>query len=283
MKKYWRLYPLSQADNPPKPHFVNLTGMKYNTVHANNFDFYKELNEVVQYEPADAFNPELSGLWASIGIKKGKPFAPDARMEKILTEAAAVGNATARALSFRPRTREPYFFEDRQWYTAFVAGTYTFVRDGEMMLDYRTFMHYVATGITPAMTRSAVGKGSAYLFTAHDSEGRFLDGGKTYKISLPGPVPAKDFWSFVVYSGQHRSLLETDQKTAGVDSKSPDLKVNADGTYTVWFGPKVPKGKEGNWVQTMPGKSWNVLLRLYGPLQPWFDRTWKPGDFELVE
>lgn len=283
VKKYWRLYPLSQADNLAKPHFVNLSGLRYNTIHANDFDFYKELNEVVQYEPADAFNPELVGLWASIGIKKGKPFAPDDRMKKILTDAAAVGNATARALSFRPRSREPYFFADRQWYTAFVGGTYTFVRDGEMMLDYRTFMHYMATGITPAMTRAVVGQGSAYLFTAHDSEERYLEGGKTYKITLPGPVPAKNFWSFVVYSGQHRSLLETDQKSAGVDSKSPDLQVNDDGSFTVWFGPKASKGNEGNWVQTLPGKSWNVLLRLYGPLESWFDKTWKPGDFELVE
>ena len=102
VKKYWRLYPLAKADDQPEPHFVNLSGVKYNTVHANNFDFYKELNEVVQYESADAFNPELVGLWASIGIKKGKPFAPDARMKKILTDAAAVGNATARALSRGP-------------------------------------------------------------------------------------------------------------------------------------------------------------------------------------
>ncbi|MDV7398153.1 hypothetical protein RZS08_42515, partial [Arthrospira platensis SPKY1] len=105
---------------------------------------------------AEAFNPELVGLWASIGIKKGKPFAPDERMKRILAEAAAVGNATARALSYRPRSREPYFYEDRQWYTAFVGGSHEFMSNGELMLDYRTFMHYMATGITPAMAHSAV-------------------------------------------------------------------------------------------------------------------------------
>ena len=283
VKEHWRLYPYTEVNNPRVPHFVNLSGIKYNTIHSNDFDFYKELNEVVQYEPADAFNEELVGLWASIGIKKGVEFAPDDRMRKILTEAVAIGNATARAISFRPRSREPYFYEDRQWYTAFVGGKYTCIRDGEMMLDYRTFMHYMATGITPAMTRSAVGQGSAYLFTAHDKKGNFLNGSNTYKITLPAPVPAKNFWSFVVYSGQHRSLLETDQKSAGVDSKSSDLIANEDGSFTVYFGPKAPEGKEGNWVQTLPNKSWNVLLRLYGPLEPWMDKTWKPGDFELVE
>lgn len=283
VKAHWRLYPFAEANNPREPHFVNLSGVKYNTIHANDFNFYKELNEVVQYEPADAFNEELVGLWASIGIKKGKEFSPDDRMKRILTEAAAVGNATARAISFRPRSKEPYFYADRQWYTAFVGGTYTFMHEGEMMLDYRTFMHYMATGITPAMTRAAVGQGSAYLFTAHDKDGNYLNGSKTYKITLPGPIPAKNFWSFVVYSGQHRSLLETDQKSAGVDSKNPDLKANEDGSYTVYFSPFAPEGKESNWVQTLPNKSWNVILRLYGPLEPWMDKTWKPGDFEIID
>jgi hypothetical protein len=96
-------------------------------------------------------------------------------------------------------------------------------------------------------------------------------------------VPVNNFWSFMVYSGQHRSMLETDQKLAGLDSNNLSVTSNADGSYTIWFGPKAPAGRESNWIQTMPGKSYSVLLRLYGPLQPWFDRTWKPCDFEIVE
>ena len=87
----------------------------------------------------------------------------------------------------------------------------------------------------------------------------------------------------MVYSNQHRSMLETDQKLAGVDNLNPDVKANDDGSYTVWFGPEAPEGKEANWVQTVPGKSYSVLLRLYGPLEPWFDKSWKPGDFILEE
>lgn len=109
-----------------------------------------------------------------------------------------------------------------------------------------------------------------------------LDGGKTYKVTLPATIPVNNFWSFMVYSGQHRSMLETDQKSAGLDSNIPDIKANEDGSYTVWFAPEAPVGHEGNWIQTMLGKSTFVLLRLYGPLQPWFDKTWKPNDFELV-
>ncbi|TIX43163.1 MAG: DUF1214 domain-containing protein, partial [Mesorhizobium sp.] len=104
-----------------------------------------------------------------------------------------------------------------------------------------------------------------------------------YKVTLPGPVPAKQFWSFTVYDGQTRSMLETDQKSAGIDSTQQGINANADGSVTVWFGPKAPAGHERNWVQTMPGKGWNTLIRLYGPQQPWFDKSWKPGDFELVD
>ena len=238
---------------------------------------------MIQYEPGDAFNPELVGAFASIGIKKGKPFAPDARMQKLLEEAAAIGIAYARSVAFNPRDENCYFYPDRQWATSFVGGAHDFINNGEMNLDHRIQFHFLATGITPAMAMSKVGTGSAYAFTALDSKGNYLDGGKTYSVTLPHPIPAKDFWSFMAYSTQHRSMLETDQKLAGMDSNNPDVKPNEDGSYTVWFGPEAPEGQEDNWVQTLPNKGFCVLVRLYGPLEPWFDKSWKPGDFELVE
>jgi hypothetical protein len=283
IKEKFRMYPLSQVENPPKQRFVNTSGKQFNTVHANDFYFYEELNAVIQYEPADSFNPELVGLFASIGIKKGQPFKPDARMKKMLTEAVAVGNATARALSYAPRNKNVYFYQDRKWTSPFAGGSSEFMNKGELVLDDRIFFHYVATGITPAMAAPKVGTGSAYGFATQDENGEYLDGGNTYKVTLPASVPVNNFWSFMVYSGQHRSMLETDQKLAGLDSNNESVKPNADGSYTMWFGPKAPKGHEGNWIQTMPKKSYSVLLRLYGPLEPWFDKTWKPGDFKLVK
>jgi hypothetical protein len=277
-----RVYPLSAVEGPPAQTFVNLSGMQFNTIHANTFEFYNEINAVVQHEPADAFDPEIVGLFAAIGIKKGQPFTPDARMKSILVDSVAVGNATARAIVFAPRDQRVKFYPDRQWGTAFIGGSYEFLNNGERMLDARTLMHYYATGITPAMSSSKPGSGSAYAYAGRDSEGRYLDGGKTYKITLPAPIPAGQFWSFMVYDGQTRSMLETDQKAAGLDSNQPGIKKNPDGSVTVWFAPKAPAGEEANWVQTTPGKGWNSLLRLYAPLQPWFDKTWKPGDFELV-
>lgn len=278
-----RIYPLSAAQNPPATGFVNTSGKRFNTIHAGDFDFYNELNDVVQNEPADFVTPETVGLFAAIGIKKGQPFQPDQRMKRILTDAAAIGSGAARALLWAPRDPRTRFYPDRKWGTAFVGNSYLFADGAERMLDARTMFFYYATGVTPAMANAKPGTGSAYAAAFLDSEGRPLDGAKTYKITLPGPVPAKQFWSFTAYDNQTRSLLETDQKSAGIDSNAKGLKANADGSYTVWFAPAGPKGEEANWVQTMPNKGFNVLLRLYGPLDPWFDKSWKPGDFARVD
>ncbi|MCU0855794.1 MAG: DUF1254 domain-containing protein [Rhodobacteraceae bacterium] len=277
------LHAMTETGETPKVDFVNTSGLQFNTISANDFSFFEELNEVVQREPADWVDPETVGLFASIGIVKGQPFAPDDRMRAILTEAVAVGNATARTLLFAPRDEAVFLFPDRQWLTPFVGGSYEFLRGAERVLDTRSMFFYYATGITPAMAAANPGSGSAYVGAFRDATGAFLDGGKTYSVTLPAPVPAKEFWSFVVYDNQTRSLLETDQKSAGLDSTSQTLKANADGSVTVFFGPTAPEGQEGNWVQTMPGKGFNVLFRLYGPLEPWFDKSWKPGDLEPVE
>ena len=198
-----------------------------------------------------------------------------------MTEAAATGDATARALFYRMRDPEGIIFPDRRWKFAFVGG-YRFERQpGVPNLNARSFYFFAATGVTPAMDTKVVGEGSTYPWTAEDSNGNAFDGGKTYRLRLPGPVPVKTFWSTIVYDTQTRSMLQTDNRFPSVSSQKPDLQVNADRSVDVWFGPTAPAGKESNWVQTIPGKSWFVILRLYGPLQPWFDKTWKPGDIEL--
>jgi hypothetical protein len=282
VKANTKLYPLADFGKPATTTFVNTSGKQFNTISGNTFEFFNELNNVVQNEPADFVEPETVGLFASVGIRKGKPFAPDARMTKILTDAVALGNAAARSFLWAPRDKRVFLYPDRQWVTPFVGGSYLFRDGAELMLDVRAMFFYYATGVTPAMADAKPGTGSAYAAAFLDKNGNYLDGSKTYKITLPGPIPMNNFWSFTVYSNQTRSLLETDQKLAGLDSNLKDLKINADGSATVWFGPKAPEGNQGNWVQTMPGKGWNVLLRLYGPLEPWFDKSWKPGDFEEV-
>jgi hypothetical protein len=283
-RKFYKVYSLADAKNPPPMKFINVSGKEFNTIHANDFHFYEEVNSIVQSEPNEASDPETLGLLAAIGIEKGKEFAPDARMKGILTDAVAVANATARALTFRPRLEGAYYYPDRRWFTNFVGGSYEFMKQpGVRNLEGRVLFHYYATGITPAMAMKMVGVGSQYAAATTDSEGRPLDGSKTYKIHLPAGIPARNFWSIVVYDNQTRSMLQTDQQFPSIGSQKKGIVINDDGSVDVWFGPTAPKGHESNWVQTVPGKSWNTLLRLYGPEQAWFDKTWKPGDFELVK
>jgi hypothetical protein len=163
----------------------------------------------------------MVGLFASIGIKKGQTFAPDARMKAILTDAVAVANATARTLLFASRDEQAKFYPDRQWFTAFIGGSYLFQEESERLLDARTMFFYYATGITPAMAMAKVGSGSAYAVAVRDEKGNYFDGGKTYKVTLPGPIPAKEFWSFVVYDNQTRSLVGDRSEASRCGQQTP--------------------------------------------------------------
>jgi hypothetical protein len=283
-KEKVRIYPLAKPEERDAMQFSNSSGLYTNTIHANTIDFYSEVQEVIDEEPASAFSPELLGILAAIGIEKGQPFAPDARSRKILDEAVAVGNATARAIAFRARDPRAYYYEKSAWHTAFVGGSYEFRRpSGARDLDARTQFHYPYTAVTPAMALKRVGIGSQYAVATVDAEGNYLNGGKTYRVTLPKGIPAKDFWSFCVYDPQTRSMLQTPGTVyPSLSSAAGDVEPNEDGSVTVWFGPETPAGKENNWIQTVPGKGWFTVVRLYGPLESWFDKTWQPGEIELV-
>ncbi len=280
-----KIYPLASKDDQPAMEFISASEVDFNTIHANTYEFYGELNDVIQREPISMLDPELRGLAASIGIQKGKPFAPDARMEAILTEAVAVGNATARSLYFQLREEGAYIYDSGYWKTAFIGGDYRWLRDGGAggrYLDARTYFFYVATVNTPAMALKMIGKGSQYALCDKDKDGNDLYGDKNYRINIPANVPAQDFWSMVIYDPQTRSELQTGQPFPSKNNKKSVLDYNEDGSVDLYFGANAPAGKENNWIQTVAGKGWFGVLRFYGPLEPFFDKTWKPGDFELI-
>ena len=142
-----------------------------------------------------------------------------------------------------------------------------------------------ATGITPAMCMRLTGIGSQYLLICLDADKNLFDGGKSYKCTLPPNIPQANFWSVTVYDNQTRSMLRTPQRWPRAGSQSyptPAAVPNADGSTDVYFSPEAPEGKESNWIQTLPGKGWFAILRLYSPLQPFFDKTWRPSEIEQV-
>lgn len=282
-KEQFKVYPLARKTSPPPMRFVNGSGLYFNTIHSTDFAFFREIDTVVQEEPVDAADPEILGQLAAIGIVKGQPFAPDARMTRILTDAAAIGNATARALTFRPRDAASYFYPgESSWTEPFVGGSHEFTRNNARLLDARAGFFFFASGISPAMAVKIVGGGSQYAMATVDAEGNYLDGGKTYRLHLPPDIPVNNFWSLIPYDTQTRSVLQTDRRDTALTSDSGSVKANADGSVDVYFGPEAPAGKESNWIQTVPGKGWFTMLRLYGALEPWFDKTWRPGEITLV-
>jgi hypothetical protein len=285
MKSGLKVYPLAKAANPPKTEFIDFSNISYNTISPNDFSFYEDLNQLIQKEPIAALDPETRGLVASIGIVKGKPFKPDARMKKLLTEAVAIGNATARTILFQPREKAAYLYpaSDSAWVMPYFGKDVFFEVDGARNLDARTNFYYAYTGVSPAMAVTVAGRGSDYAMAFLDSKKQPLDGAKNYKLHLPPKVPVNNFWAVTMYDTQTRSQLQTSNPLPTLGSQTKGVKKNADSSYDIYFGPKPPPGKEGNWLETVPGKSWFPGLRMYGPLEPWIKKTWRPGEIELVK
>ena len=294
IKENLKIYPLSMKDNPPAMEFVSGSGKSFNTIHDNNINFYYHVNEVIQEEPYALIDPETRGLLAAIGIVKGREFNPDERMKKILTDAVAIGNAAARSIVWYPRVSgyidnmaDVRVFPDTEssWIYPWV-GKNVFFMDKEgttLNPDARVMFHYPYTAVTPAMASSIVGKGSDYGMAFVDADKNPFDGSKNYKLHLPPNPPANNFWAVTIYDTQTRSQLQTDQPFPTVGSQTEGMKMNEDGSYDIYFGPEAPKGFENNWLQTIPGKSWFPIFRVYGPTEEWIEKRWLPSEVEIIK
>lgn len=285
-----RVYPLAEKDNPAEMEYFSGSGVSFNTIHANDYTFFEHLHHLIDGEHIGMLDPETRGLFASIGIEKGKPFNPDARMQAILTDAIAIGNAAARSIVWHPRTEgtmkgiRVYSDKETAWTMAWVNKNVFFNgEDGQTMnSDARVMFHYPYTAVTPAMAVSVPGAGSDYGLAFVDSENLPFDGSKTYRLRLPPDVPVNNFWAVTIYDNQTRSQLQTSQPFPSVGSQTEGIRTNADGSYDIYFGPTAPAGFENNWLETISGKGWFAALRMYGPLEPWINKSWRPGEIELV-
>jgi len=283
IKKTFRIYPLSQAGQQHTMNFINGSGVDNNTIFRMDEKIFERINNTIQTEPLDGLSSDRLGELYAIGIAKGQDFNPDTRMKKILKDAADIGAVTVRSLAMYPRNENNYIYESKTWADPFTSGSADFKKNNVLMLDDKAIYFFYAIGISPAMILKIVGEGSQYAAVYLDTDGNPFDGNKTYKITLPPNVPAKDNWSFTLYNNQTRAMLPTDQKNATLSSYDDSLKQNKDGSYDIYFAPTPPKGFENNWIQTVPEKGWNMLFRLYGPLEPWFDKSWKLPDPILVK
>lgn len=279
-----KVYPLQAAANPAAIEWIDIsdrsldmTPLSYETT----LKYWQVLHKIIDAEPP--FEPYRMnyGELATLGIEKGKPFAPDARMRRILEKAAKNANAQMRVRAFADRRPDRIAWADRQWeWVGLRPENGTFDLPAYKDLDARERWFFQAVIESPAMFRRDSGAGSLYWLGLRDKSGAYLDGGKSYKLAIPNPVPNKLFWSVTVYDAQTRSQIATDRGKAALRSLFELKDTTIARNVNLYFGPKAPAGNEEHWIKTIPGRGWFAYFRIYGPQQSAFDGSWKPGDFE---
>lgn len=280
-KERLKVYPL--ATGPREGNYNNTTGMGINPLPAEDGTVFDMLNEIIQYEPTELFDTEQLGRLSTLGIRKGVPFVPDARMEKILDQGAKQGVAMSRVIVYSSREKDIKYWPNRHWEKMFLYNT-TFEREGITDIDARTLWHYQAIVVSPNLVSTTPGAGTAYLTTFRDNKGMYLEGGKNYVLRVPADAPTKRFWAVTAYDVSTRGLLDAGGNTNKSVSSLNKPQINKDGTVEVYFGSEAPKDKKlkNNWVPTHPDKGFFLVFRFYGPLEGYINKTWVLNDLELI-
>ena len=278
-----RIYPYEQREDPPPTRVVTPEGRAWSGDHPRGLEYWRRLHEIYQSEVVDERDRFYLAMLRQLGIEIGKPFTPDDRLTEILTQATAAGELMARTNAFAKRFTGSRYWPDRQWDLAIVLDNPAQRGPSYDELLERASWFYEAVTFSEAMKSRTTGVGQAYLGSYTDANGNWLDGGEAYTLHVPPDVPAKLFWSATVYTADTRCLIDNDQQRGDRGSRAADLAHNSDGSVDLYYGPDAPAGRESNWVQTIPRQHWFSYFRFYGPLQPYFDRTWKLGDITASE
>jgi hypothetical protein len=272
-----KLYPLSQAGNPPPTVLIDAAATLFDATIPYDMRFFETLDRMVQSQPWIERDRMAINMLRSLGIAKGKPFAPDAATKDILTAALQ----EARAFFDQGYEGYPPYYEGGHWFLPYdqdlfltLSGNYE--RRDIYPLDSRAFLYYAAfTSVKHP------GAGQYYLFETRDSKGDPFDGAAAYRLTVPPNAPVRQYWSVTLYDFATHALIR-DVPRASRASNSPELQANADGSVDVFFGPEPPAGKEGNWVPTKRGGCFEALFRFYGPDKPLFEKSWILPDIERI-
>lgn len=274
-----KIYPLSTG--PRENIAVNASGLGINSLPPEDGSVFEMLNNIIQHEPTELFNPEMLGRLATLGIEKGKPFNPDERMIKIFDMAAKKGVAMSRAIVYASRDPEIKQWSNRNWEQMFIRNT-EFTNNGISDIDARLLWHYQAIVVAPHLKATKPGVGNSYLTSFRDNSGTFLSGDRNYKLHVAANVPAKRFWAVTAYDPVSRSLLDSGGSLTVGSLRDP--KINDDGSVDVYFGSKKPDGvSDNNWIKTNPKKGFFAVFRFYGPLEPFLNKTWVLNDIEIMK
>jgi len=273
-----KMYPYAQRERPPQMEILDAGTKAWSGLPPRGMEYWERLDDVFQREPVEPRDIFFHAMLRPLGLEKGRPFEPDARQRKILTDAALVGEAMAKANSADRRFAGVQYRSDAHWDFALCldADDPSAFWD---LLDERASWFYEAVGAGAAMAPKRPGPSSAYLSAYRDKAGKWLDGGRSYRLRVPSDPPVKLFWSVTVYDVDTRALILNEQKIADRSSRM-DLTKNADGSVDICCGPKAPAGLEKNWIPTVAGRNWFAYFRFYQPTEAYFDRSWPLTDFE---
>jgi hypothetical protein len=276
-----RIYPLWVEEKNVKPmEFPNGSGKRIDMMYPVDFAYWEKLKAFVDYEPVEAITPELRGVLASIGIIKGQPFEPTERQKELLNKAVetAPKMILAMRLMGRPDKRNLYY-KDRQYERAWSAGTAEWMQDSYLDVDQRATFFQYAYSSAPAMVMRTIGAGSKYPVAIRDAAGNILNGSHHYKLHLPAGIPAMAFWAVTLYNITDGTMPETPQLLPSKNGLDESIVKNDDGSIDLFFGPTQPKDvADTNWIQTVKGRDFMAVIRLYGTGIEFFDQTWKPDD-----
>lgn len=278
-----RIYPYRDREDPAPTRIISPDGRPWSGDQPRGMDYWRLLHRIYQSEVVDERDRFYLAMLRQLGIRVGEPFAPDDRLTRILERGAEAGELMAQANTFAKRFAQGSYWPDRVWEQAIVLDNSAQRGDGYDELLERASWFYEAVSFSEAMKSTTPGVGQAYLGAYTDADGEWLDGARTYRLHVPADVPAKLFWSATVYDADTRCLIDNEQQRGDHGSRDEDLRYNEDGSVDLWFGPEPPTEGRSNWVQTIPGRHWFSYFRFYGPLQPYFDRSWKLGDIVAAD
>jgi hypothetical protein len=274
-----RVYPLGKKDSAPMMVFPNASEKPANMLVTQDISYFENLKKFIDYEPVDREDFAMRGMMATLGIVKGQPFEPDARMKTILNRAADVAWKMASVQRYERRIPDTKRYEDRQYDEGFIGGSEVFEGDTYLNLDARTAFFRFAYSSSPAMVEDMVGKGSKYPLTFKDADGNFLMGENSYKLHLPKDIPAENFWAVTLYNAPNAAGVDKPGQPIPSINSQEDLMYNDDGSIDLYFGSELPQGaSKSNYIGTNKGEGFFVVIRLYSPGQTYFDKTWKPDD-----
>jgi hypothetical protein len=275
-----RIYPLSKAGNPPAMKFPNASGVPMDGDFPRGFAYFERLADFINYETVSREDFAMRGMLAGLGIVKGQPFKPDAKMKALLEKAGQVGFKMAATVDYEYYPKDKVY-PDRMWEQVFIGGSPVFEKDTYLNLDALISFFHKAYSTSNAMVVAMPGKGSQYLIGIRDADGNFLSGENSYHLHMPPEVPAANYWSVVLYDADTRALLDNGEPFPSIASNT-NLNPSPDGSADIYFGPQAPKDTNANWIKTVPGKGWFAGVRFYSPTKAFFDQSWKPANIEKV-